>query len=57
MDQNLDSFENKLKADIESGLIEYLILAKEEKVGGRDVQLYSIGNTENVAAEDDDIPF
>jgi len=55
--QNLDAFETKLKADIESGLIVYLVLAKEEKVGGRDVQLYSIGNTENVAAEDDDIPF
>lgn len=55
--QNLDSFETKLKADIESGAIVYLALAKEEKVGGRNVQLYSIGNTEDIAAEDDDIPF
>lgn len=55
--QNLDSFEFKLKADIEAGSIIYLVLAKEERVGGRDVQLYSIGDTESVAAEDDDIPF
>ena len=54
--QNLDTFESKLKEDIQSGNVEYLLLAKEEKVGGRDVQLYSIGNTEKVV-DDDDIPF
>lgn len=55
--QNLDAFETKLKADIECGNIKYLTIGKEEKVGGRDVQLYSIGKTEEITDEDDDIPF
>lgn len=54
--QNLDGFEAKLKEDIQSGAVVYLVLAKEEKVGGRDVQLYAIGDTSGIKAEDD-IPF
>lgn len=54
--QNLESFETKLKDEIQSGAVPYLLLAKEEKVGGRDVQLYSIGDTNGITI-DDDIPF
>lgn len=54
--QNLDAFESKLKTEIQSGAVAYLLLAKEEKVGGRDVQLYSIGNTDGIEV-DDNLPF
>lgn len=55
--QNLDLFESKLKADIAAGTINYLVLAQEQKVGGRDVQLYSIGDTSGIQVLDDDTPF
>lgn len=55
--QNLDAFETKLKGDISSGRIEYLVLANEQKVGGKDIQLYTIGDTSEVDAVDDAFPF
>lgn len=54
--QNLDAFEAKLKEQIVSGDISYLLMVKEEKVGGREVQLYCIGDTGSLD-QDEDIPF
>lgn len=54
--QNLDLFETKLKDQIKLGEIPYLLMVKEEKVGGREVQLYSIGDTDGLKVEDD-LPF
>ena len=51
--QNLEPFEAKLKEEIQSGAVPYLLLAKEERVGGRDVQLYSIGDTDGITLDDD----
>lgn len=52
--QNIESFESKMKNDIASEKIAYLVLAQEQKVGGRDVQLYSIGDRNVLNTVDDD---
>ncbi|MDP2028803.1 MAG: DUF4145 domain-containing protein [Thiobacillus sp.] len=55
--QNLDAFEDKLRSDIATGNVPYLILAQEQKVGGRNVQLYSIGDTSSIKVEAEDLLF
>lgn len=45
---NLDAFESQLKANIAEGKIVYLVLAQQEKVNGKDVQLYTIGDISNI---------
>jgi len=55
---NLDNFEAQLKAAIEAGTMKYLTLAQVENIGGKDVQLYSIGDiSELTQSEDEDFPF
>jgi len=53
--QNIDAFEGRLKTEITSGAVQFLNLEKEEEIGGKKVQLYTVGDTTNV--EDDDCPF
>lgn len=55
---NLDNFEEQLKASIEAGKTKYLTLAQIENIGGRNVQLYSIGDIRDVIKSDEeDFPF
>lgn len=58
--QNLESFESKIKSEIQSGDIKFLIMDKQEKIGGREVQLYSIGDISEIEIcieSDDELPF
>lgn len=57
---NLDNFEMQLKSSIEAGTMKYLTLAQVENIGGKDVQLYSIGDISALTQsedDDDDFPF
>lgn len=55
---NLDNFETQLKSSIDAGTMKYLTLAQVENIGGKDVQLYSIGDVSDLTkSEDDDFPF
>lgn len=55
---NLDNFEIQLKGSIEAGATKYLTLAQIENIGGKDVQLYAVGDTSELeASEKDDFPF
>lgn len=47
--QNIASFQTKLVEDISAGKIEYLKLVRVEKIDGRDIQLYAIGETSKAA--------
>jgi hypothetical protein len=52
------AFEVQLKSDIDSGNIHYLTLAQLEKVGGKEVQLYSVADVSKIdIKDDDDFPF
>ncbi|MGE5648898.1 MAG: DUF4145 domain-containing protein [Bacillota bacterium] len=54
---NLDSFESKLKEDILAGTVKFLALGHEEQVGGKPIQLYSIGDTSEIAPDTEEFPF
>lgn len=55
--QNIEAFETTLKIDITSGNVPFLKLAQQQKVGGRDVQLYLISDTSDIPAVGDDSSF
>lgn len=55
--QFIDSFESKLKQDIEAGSIKYLVLTQQQKIGGKEVQFYQIGDTSSITKTDDDFLF
>jgi hypothetical protein len=56
---NIDPFEDQLRVDIADGKVKYLAIAQLEKIGGKDVQLYAIGDTNEIveADEGEDFPF
>lgn len=56
--QNFSSFETQLGVDISSGKITYLLLDQKQKIDGRDIQLYAIGDTSGIKVQDKDVwPF
>lgn len=56
--QNLSLFEAKVIEDINAGTIDYLSLATVEKIDGREIQIYKIGDTSNTPyVGDEEIPF
>jgi hypothetical protein len=57
---NLDNFETQLKASIEAGTTKYLTLAQVENSGGKELQLYSIGDISELSKSkenDENFPF
>jgi len=55
---NLDVFEAQLKSEISAGKIPFLTIAQVNKIAGKDVQLYGIGDTSKIKeAFDEDFPF
>jgi len=55
---NLDAFEVQLKDAITTGKVTFLTLGQENKVAGKDVQFYGIGDTSKIKKEiDEDLPF
>jgi len=55
---NLDAFEVQLKDAINTGKVTFLTLGQENKVAGKDVQFYGIGDTSKIKKEiDEDFPF
>jgi len=55
--QHIDSFESKIKQDIEEGAIKYLHLSQPQKIGGKEVQFYLVGDKSGISPSEDDSPF
>ena len=55
--QYIDAFESKLKQDIETGAIKYLSLSQPQKIGGKEVQFYLIGDKSTIIPNEFELPF
>lgn len=55
--QHIEIFESKLKQDIETGLIKYLQISQQQKIGGKEVQFYLVGDKSTIVLKEDDFPF